>query len=606
MPQTIISINNLNNLTMNKQLTINDQLTETVHYTAEYAAEVMQELPKGCYIDKTICGCGMTTVALENGVNTIILVPTINLVTNKVAQYPNKRTNNVIFGVIGGVETEAIDEYVIDMKAKGLPIKLMVCYDSLWKVERYLHKCHLVIDESNKLLASSQLKSSSKDDTYGIDVVTKVFSTAEKFKDTVTFLSATPTPVEYLPKWVGEMKQLKITWSNTLKVKPILMQRTYPFQAVTREVIKPMKQDGFVMLGTNKVKKAIIFMNSVSQIVKCIKGANLDREDVAIIASDNTRNSLKIKGYNRLQDPTNLPTFTFVTSSGFEGIDLVDEEAISVVVSNSSKDFQMIDMKTDLKQAISRQRSKSNTHYGKFIYIYNQTMFSNTAEELMLELDTKQNKIVQGIDIYEMVKGTEKEVGFMTDDDFKAYTNFIDGTFILNENLFNADKYFILEVMEQYKKGFDVRGRYEEAIEIAQPEILKDLSYAQFVAKVRKQLHLTNIFTGVDHLIEYVEIVTHTIKLYNKMWSSIWYAKEMIEAYSDDYKQLILTVGSCFKKGGRYTNKEIKATLQRIYDEKGIERKAKAKDIYEFATVQPYKSGGIRGFEIINKTVTTK
>ncbi len=34
-------------------------------YKAEYANEVMETIPHG-YIDKTICGCGLTTVALEN------------------------------------------------------------------------------------------------------------------------------------------------------------------------------------------------------------------------------------------------------------------------------------------------------------------------------------------------------------------------------------------------------------------------------------------------------------------------------------------------------------------------------------------------------------
>lgn len=67
-------------------------------FDAEYASEVLSEIPNG-YINKTVCGCGLTTVALENKFNTIIVVPTIYLTNNKVEQYPNERCAYNILGV---------------------------------------------------------------------------------------------------------------------------------------------------------------------------------------------------------------------------------------------------------------------------------------------------------------------------------------------------------------------------------------------------------------------------------------------------------------------------------------------------------------------------
>lgn len=67
-------------------------------FEAEFASQVLQTIPDG-YIDKTICGCGLTTVALENNVNTVIAVPTIYLAINKSEQYPNERYKGNVLAV---------------------------------------------------------------------------------------------------------------------------------------------------------------------------------------------------------------------------------------------------------------------------------------------------------------------------------------------------------------------------------------------------------------------------------------------------------------------------------------------------------------------------
>lgn len=67
----------------------------------------------------------------------------------------------------------------------------MVTYDSLKRVEYLLNDCKLVIDESNELLSKTKQKS---------EVIDTLFQIAEKYKDSVSFISATPTPLEYMPK----------------------------------------------------------------------------------------------------------------------------------------------------------------------------------------------------------------------------------------------------------------------------------------------------------------------------------------------------------------------------------------------------------------------
>jgi hypothetical protein len=120
-----------------------------IYFDTEFVGQKQgfNKVPTG-YIDKTICGCGLTSVALENNIDTIIAVPSVALVINKVCQYPNERFNGMIFGVYGGIDAEDINEYVSRVDSYRGTLKIMVTYDSLYKVEYLLNRCRLIIDES--------------------------------------------------------------------------------------------------------------------------------------------------------------------------------------------------------------------------------------------------------------------------------------------------------------------------------------------------------------------------------------------------------------------------------------------------------------------------
>ena len=130
-------------------------MQEIIYFDTEFVGQNkdFKEIPNG-YIDKTICGCGLTSVALENDVNTIIAVPNVALVLNKVAQYPNKRYKGEILGVYGNTSNEEIESYLKRAKI----IKIMVTYDSLYKVDRLLNKCRFIVDESDQLLKHIKMK----------------------------------------------------------------------------------------------------------------------------------------------------------------------------------------------------------------------------------------------------------------------------------------------------------------------------------------------------------------------------------------------------------------------------------------------------------------
>lgn len=69
----------------------------------------MTEVPENCIFDKGRTGCGGTELALTNSKNTIIAMPFVNLVDNKVNQ---KKHKDKVLGVFHGVSGEDIEEYI--------------------------------------------------------------------------------------------------------------------------------------------------------------------------------------------------------------------------------------------------------------------------------------------------------------------------------------------------------------------------------------------------------------------------------------------------------------------------------------------------------------
>lgn len=104
-------------------------------------------IPTNCVLNKGITGCGATTLAIKQPGHTIIAVPFVSLIQNKVAQHPD-----VLLGIYGeGDKTAAITAYI----ASHPTVKIMTTFDSLSKVCRILAEqgidpytaAHLVVDE---------------------------------------------------------------------------------------------------------------------------------------------------------------------------------------------------------------------------------------------------------------------------------------------------------------------------------------------------------------------------------------------------------------------------------------------------------------------------
>ena len=141
-----------------------------------YLSEVIDTLPSHVLLNKGMVGCGGTTLELTCKRNSIVLVPTINLVNNK--------ATGDILGVTGTVKPEDIKAYI---KNNSIPYKKIIAtYDSLLKlieiIGKNIYDYFLLIDEYHYLFTNYKFRNVA---------IKKILDNYTKFKDWC-FMTATP------------------------------------------------------------------------------------------------------------------------------------------------------------------------------------------------------------------------------------------------------------------------------------------------------------------------------------------------------------------------------------------------------------------------------
>ena len=146
-----------------------------------YLGQFLNELPVNCLFDKGRTGCGGTNLAIENDKDTIIAMPYVALIKNKISQH-----GDIILGVHGETTSEEITDYIMKVGKK----KIAVTYDSLERLVTVLsdnginvfERFFLLVDEWHVLFNSYVFRNKA---------VKKVLSLARNFNE-VTYMPATP------------------------------------------------------------------------------------------------------------------------------------------------------------------------------------------------------------------------------------------------------------------------------------------------------------------------------------------------------------------------------------------------------------------------------
>lgn len=161
-------------------------------------------LPSGYLIDKGKVGCGGTSLALEDDKDTVICVPFVELIKNKMHKY--NVDSEVICGVYEGITTLDIKKYIDNTTGAK---KIMCTYDSLPKViEAAGFGYNLLIDELHLLFTQYVFRDKA---------VKNVLNNYNRFKSW-SFLTATPIEYDLMLEELKGIPTYKIDWESKQEI----------------------------------------------------------------------------------------------------------------------------------------------------------------------------------------------------------------------------------------------------------------------------------------------------------------------------------------------------------------------------------------------------
>lgn len=294
----------------------------------KYLSDYYSELPSNCILNKGITGCGGTTVEIKAERNSIIVVPTKELVRNK-----SDGVN--IYGLFGEIKgNKGIQNYI---KTKQGYKKIITTYDSLLRTisvigESAFKDYFLLVDEYHIFFNNYSLRNKA---------IREVLNTFKRF-DNYCFMTATGLTEETMIDELKNIKVITLDWSEKVPVKVNVIETRFTLKTAEQEIYKCLASD----------YNLHIFFNSVKSISSIIKKIDLEF-DYRIICSSNSQKNLKLN-FNHSTDP--VSKINFYTAACFEGVDIYDPVGKTIVLSDSNIATSMYDISTLFIQICGRIR----------------------------------------------------------------------------------------------------------------------------------------------------------------------------------------------------------------------------------------------------------
>lgn len=381
-----------------------------IKYLSEFK-DLYNNIPtNGHYIlNKKVCGCGATELFLGCDKKCILASPRKNLLYNKYSQhlsdnfhlfrYNGDKDKYFSNGSISSSETVTYKENLRDYIKKG-GTKILTTYDSikhtheiLIELGENLEEWEVIVDEFQVMFYDCHFKATTEYEFY---------KQLQSFPN-VVFLSATPFLEEYLDQldFFKSMTMYELEWPRTMVEKPkVNMTKTSKNITKLCEGIIDKYRNGkgettLVDGKEYRSKEAILYINSVKDIVKVIKTLNIKPEEVNIICSSTPENISKLKELTKEKGKEykigDIPgkgdthkMFTFCTSTVYVGADFYSDNAYTYIFANPKVESLTIDVSVDIQQIIGRQRLDSNP-FKNMATLYFNTKASDMTEEAFNE-----------------------------------------------------------------------------------------------------------------------------------------------------------------------------------------------------------------------------
>ena len=590
--------------------------------------DIQSQFPQGSFIlDKTITGCGATTMFLSDNIPTILCSPRVELMHCK-ANSPEFVGKVYEFRKFGDYTTPVIDlenrlmQYVNNCNSpfKRSVEKILVSYDSFKHVAQVLAEKYIlggfriVVDEAQTLFTDASFKGDVE-----IEFLENLCQT-----DNVIFLSATPYIEDYLDQmdYFKNLPYVELVWpessiqSTNIERKPYY--RKSP-KATAKQIIQDFNSNGFFkdkivdgqIMYSNE---AVFYINDVSLIIEIIKENNLTPDDTNIICAANEDNSKRLKkiGFEIGHAPKNghpHRTFTFVTKCAFEGVDFYSPCAYTYIFSNINLNNMALDISLDLPQIMGRQRLGENVFRCDATFYYKEYVeFNADNEKEFISQIYKKQTISEGlIENYNNCDAairsslgdkyrTSQKVDKFSKDYVAVIDDAIDGKqrVVFNQlAMFNEIRAWDIQ-KSQYMDGCQVMRSIEDSTK----SITEDAEIKTFLMsfngdfETRMKLYCEFLQQHPDYkeMLERLPQIPLDIKVYyNRLGPHTLRSMSYKEAdikrvlgYESLQETIKEAVKSTFNRGRFYSLKQVKTILQNIYDGLGVEKKAKATDLKTF------------------------
>lgn len=570
-------------------------ISKEFKYLGEVPELKTQGLPSGYLIDKGKVGCGGTSLALEDNRDTIVCVPFVSLVKNKMFAYGDK-----VLGVYEGVTETDIKNYITNYKG----VKKIICtYDSLPKVAKITgYDYYLLVDELHLLFIQYVFRNKA---------IKGVLDLYKNFREW-SFLTATPIESDLMLEELKDIPTYKINWENKTTITVNTLKCCQPLATVGK-IIKEF-------LEGKRFGNCHIFLNSVESIVSLIKTYELNGNNTRIIFSKNNKegNDALNKYKNTCQGITNGETtdpvkkINIYTSTCFEGCDLYDVEGKIFIVSEGHKAQTLYDISTQVRQIAGRIR---NTIYKDITHIYKATRYNEDLpldeyKKVVLEESEKAKRYVEKVNSdIDLLEGTEKS--------FYAYViREDDGSFSFDPNRMMLDIYnykclhhtYALDVNlseEYYKVGIDVisatdktsdkllmdektRTTFKDAIQ-EWNEIMIRRKESKFYFALNDDERLRLLKKKYPYIEDaYNKIGMVQLEEMKYQTSNIQRLLISVNEKMDNFVKVanLLKTVEGFKEGNFVTGEDIKNVLGNIYDTLNMAIKPSIDDFREYAVLE--------------------
>ena len=609
-------------------------------YLSDIWDDLKPQLPAGHFIfDKKICGCGATEAYLRDvNQKTILASPRKQLLYNKYMQHLDDShlyrfvDKEQFFGQQKDTPAELLanDDRLKAYVDNG-GNKILVTYDSLAKVTHALLNMGqslkdwvVVVDEMQAIFYDAYFKATTELE----------FTNATCWYEHVAYMSATPYLEEYLD-CLSQFKHLpyvELVWPEGCINKPrvITTQCSDIYDAVAKIIDDYRAGNGVTTMINGETftsTEAVIFVNSVQAIKNILKRNKLTPDEVDVICAGSNKAALQKLGYKIATIPGKdeaRKMFTLCTSTVYLGADMYSPNAYTFIFANPQVKSMTLDVATDLKQIIGRQRLACNPFRDTATLYYMTKECEVSKSEFNEMMREKEQRSLEKIQNYKSAPHPEAllsdyentvKVERYSKDFCSIVPNPETGKqdVVINELIIASEMRSWQIQHDIYNDDFSMCMALKRKFDVKQVINSDDPDVQAFFEEWNRDRNFgrrMRLFCDTPQ--DIIEKTSFIPKRYFTYYDAL--GPEGLQALSwrEDHVKAALEkkpfnpvpkinvakrVIETYKEGATVSRRDVKTFLQGLYDEFGVNKRATAEDINDYITVRKTINSG---FQIVS------